>query len=146
MSYTVRKIEVWAGDVVNRTGMLARVLEALSQAGAELEFLVSRRVTESTARIFVAPLKGKKQKQAARDVGLVPAVGMHAIRIDGPDRAGLGARIARCIAAAGTNIRGASSATIGRKNVFYLAFKTEEEAAQAAKVVRKQLNSRKPRG
>ncbi|MCP4246575.1 MAG: ACT domain-containing protein [bacterium] len=139
MPHTVKKIDVWAGDVLNRPGMLARVLESLTQAGTQLEFMVARRVTEQSSRLFVAPVKGKKQQQAAADVGLVPATGMHSIRVDGPDRAGLGAEISRAVASAGINIRGASAATIGRKNVFYLAFKTSDEAAAAAKVVRKAL-------
>ncbi len=81
--------------------------------------------------------------QAAADVGLVPADGMHSIRVDGPDRAGLGAQITRAVASAGINIRGASAATLGRKNVFYLAFKTNDEATAAAKVVRKLLAAKK---
>ena len=143
MSYTVKKVEVWAADVVNRPGMLARVLEALTEAGAQLEFLVARRVTEKTSRIFVAPLTGRKQKQAAEEVGMVPAAGMHGIRIDGPDRRGLGAEMARAVAAADINIRGASAATIGRKNTFYLAFESAEDAKTAAAALRKALRKTK---
>ncbi|MCG8403656.1 MAG: hypothetical protein MI923_00525 [Phycisphaerales bacterium] len=143
MAYTIKKVEVWAADIVNKPGMLARMLEGLTQAGAQLEFLIARRVTEHTSRVFIAPLKGKKQHQAAADVGLVPAAGMYAIRIDGPDRGGLGAEITRAVAAGGINIRGASSATLGRKNVFYLAFKTDEESKAATKVVKKALSRKK---
>ena len=145
MPYTVKKVEVWAADILNRPGTLARVLEGLTQAGAELEFLVARRMTENTSRVFVAPLKGRKQKQAAGDVGLVPAAGMHSIRVDGPDRAGLGADISRCLAATDINIRGASAAKIGRQAVFYAAFKTDEEAKAAAKALRKLLSAKKRR-
>lgn len=74
---------------------------------------------------------------------MVPAAGMYAVRIDGPDRGGLGAEISRAVAAAGINIRGASAATLGRKNVFYLAFKTDDEAKAAAKAVKKALSSKK---
>ena len=145
MSYTIKKVEVWAGDLANRPGTLARVLEGLARAGAQLEFLVARQVTENTSRVFVAPLKGKKQKQAAGDVGLVPAVGMYSIRVEGPDRPGLGADISRCLASDGINIRGASAAAIGRKSVFYAAFKTEDEAKTATRVIRKLLIAKKRR-
>ena len=140
MGAKIENIEVWAGDVMNRPERLARVLEALSAAGASLEFLVARRVTERTSRIFVAPLKGKKQKQAATDVGLVPAEGMFVIRVIGSDRQGLGAELTRCIAAAGINIRGASAASIGKKNAFYFGFKTRDECKEAARVLRRQLS------
>ncbi len=143
MSFTVRKVDVWAGDIMNRPGMLARVLEALANAGAELEFVIARRAGETTSRVFVAPLKGKKQTQAARDAGLVPAVGMHALRIDGPDRAGLGACLTRAVADAGINLRGASAAAIGKKSVTYLALESEQNQAEALKVVRKALAGKK---
>ena len=145
MAYTIKKVEVWVADVRNQPGTLARVLEALSRAGADLEFLIARQVTENTSRVFVAPLKGKKQKQAAGETGLVPAVGMHSIRIEGPNRAGLGADVSRSVAAAGINIRGASAAAIGRKSVLYLAFKTPNEATAAAKVIRKLLSGKQRR-
>jgi predicted amino acid-binding ACT domain protein len=140
--YTIKKVEVWVGDIRNRPGMLARVLEALTSAGAELEFLIARRVTENTSRVFLAPLKGVKQKRAADEVGLVPAVAMHSLRIEGPDRAGLGAEITRAVGDQGLNIRGVSAAAIGRKTVFYLAFEKEEETKTAARILRKLLGKR----
>lgn len=143
MAYTVRKVEVWAGDFLNRPGVLARVLEALTAAGAELEFLVGRRVTERTSRVYVAPLRGRRQQQAARDVGLVPAPGLNAVRVEGPDRAGLGAELTRAIAAGEINIRGVSAASLGRKAVFYLGFKTAAEADGAVRAVRKMLRGTK---
>lgn len=139
MGYTISKVEVWAGDIFNRPGMLARVLEVLANAGAKLEFIVSRRLTRNTGRVYVAPLTDGKQKRAAADVGLVVASGMHSIRIDGPDRVGLGAGIVRCIAAADINVRGVSAATIGRRSVIYLAFGSKEDAATAVKVIGKHL-------
>jgi len=78
--------------------------------------------------------------QAAEEVGLVAATGMHSIRIEGPDRRGLGAQIARVTSAAGINIRGVSASMLGRKSVFYLAFKTEDDAKAAVRVLRKLLD------
>lgn len=141
MSFTVSKVEVWAGDIMNKPGMLARVLEALSNAGAQLEFVIARRATEHTSRVFVSPIKGAKQVQAAGDVGLVPARTMHAIRIDGPDRAGLGSQMTRAVADQGINLRGVSAAAIGRNSVTYLAFDTADDAAQATKVVKTELRN-----
>jgi hypothetical protein len=141
--YTINKVDVWAGDIRNRPGMLARVLEALAQSGAELEFLIARRVTENTSRVFLAPLKGVKQKRTALDVGLVQAEGMNSLRIEGPDRAGLGALVARAVADHGLNLRGASGAAIGRKTVLYLAFESADEVKAAAGVVRKLLRTKK---
>ena len=143
MAYTIKKVEVWVGDTLNRPGTLARILEALTEADAQLEFLVARHATEKTTRVFVAPLKGKKQKQAADEVGLMPAPGMNALRIEGPDHKGLGAEISRAVATAGINIRGVSAATLGRKSVIYLAFKRPDEATRAANALRKLLHGKR---
>ena len=139
MPYTIGKVEVWAADIRNRPGTLARVLDALTNAGAQLEFMIARRVNANTSRVFVAPIKGAKQQRAAAEVGLVRAAGMHALRIEGPDRAGLGAEITRAVADQGVNLRGASAAAIGRKAVFYLAVEKEEERKVAMRIVRKLL-------
>ncbi len=142
MAYSVKPVEVWAGDIRNKPGMLARTLEALTLAGAELEFIVARRLTENSSRVFVAPLKGKRQRQAADAVGLVPATGMFSIRVEGPDRGGLGADICRAVADVGLNIRGFSAAALGKKMVNYLAFSSESEALAASKALRKGLRRR----
>ncbi len=139
MPYTINKVDVWAGDILNRPGVLARVIESLTNAGARLEFMIARRVNDKTSRVFLAPLKGAKQHRAASDVGLVRASGMHSLRIEGPDRAGLGAAITRAVADKGINLRGASAAAIGKKAVFYLAMESEQSLREATQVVRKLL-------
>jgi len=139
MAFSVKPVDVYAADTMNRPGMLARLLEALAAAGANLEFVIARRVSENTSRAFVAPLKGKKVLRAAADVGLVKAAGMHAIRIEGPDRPGLGAAITRAIAAGGINIRGLSAASIKKQSVSYIAFATKDEMTAAMKAAKKAL-------
>ena len=142
MAYAIKPVEVWAGDIFNRPGSLARVLEALTAAGAELEFIVARRVTANTSRVFIAPLKSAKQRAAARDVDMRVAEGIHALRVEGPDKPGLAAAFARTCADANLNIRGVSAAMIGRKCVFYVAFQSAGEASAAAKALRKHLARR----
>lgn len=143
MAYSISRVEVWAGDLVNKPGMLARVLEALAGAGANLEFVVARRVSNNTARVFVAPLKGARQTRAAQDVGLVRASGMHSLRIEGPDKPGLGAEITRKLADQGINLRGLSSAAIGRKSVCYIAFASTDDLATGQKTLRKLLGGKR---
>jgi len=142
MPYKISKADVHAVDILNRPGMLARVLEALDNAGANLEFVIARRVSSNTSRVFLAPLKGKAQMRAAADVGLVHADGIHTVRIEGPDKAGLGARMTRALAAAGLNIRGVSAASIKKGSVCYVAFATENDASLAAKVLKKLLGGK----
>lgn len=143
MAFKISTIDVWVADILNRPGSLARVLEALSNAGAQLEFMVARRVSEATTRVFVAPLKSAKQRRAAQDEGLVKAAGMHTVRIEGPDRAGLGAHLARAIAGQGINIRSASGAALSKKSVLYFAFATAADLKNGTAIIRKALRSGK---
>jgi len=139
MPYTINKVDVWAADIPNQAGTLARVLEGLSSAGAQLEFMIARKVSDSTSRVFVAPIKGVKQQKAAAAAGLARAMGMQSLRIEGPDRAGLGAKITSAVAEKGINLRGASAAAIGKKAIFYLAVEGEQHLKDATKTVRKLL-------
>ena len=141
--YTVKAMEVWAGDIMNRPGMLARVIEAMTTAGADMEFMIARRVSENTSRVFLSPIRGKKVKQAAQDVGLMPASGLQTIRVEGPDRPGLGAALTRAIASAGVNLRGASAAVIGKRAVFNFGVSTAEDAKAAIKAVKPALKAPK---
>ena len=139
MSYNINKVEVWAADIPNRAGTLSRVLEGVSNAGAQLEFMIARKVDDATSRVFVAPIKGAKRQQAASGVGLNRAAGMLSLRIEGPDRPGLGARITNAVAEKGVNLRGASAAAVGKKAVFYLAVESEQDLKAATQAVRKVL-------
>jgi|SRR5262245_35401550 len=141
MAYTVKKVDVWAGEVADRPGGLAATVSALSSAGANLEFIVARRSAEKpgTGVVFVTPVRGGKQKAAAQANGLATTDSLHSVRVEGPDRAGLGAKMTEALAAAGINLRGLSGAAIGRRAVSYLAFDSATDAATAIGVLRKAL-------
>jgi len=139
MPYTINKVDVWAADIPNQAGTLSRILEGVSGGGAQLEFMIARKVDEGTSRVFLAPIKGSKQQRAATEVGLARAAGMHSLRVEGPDQAGLGARITNAVAGKGINLRGASAAAIGKKAVFYLAVESEQDLKGATQAVRKLL-------
>lgn len=64
---------------------------------------------------------------------------MHSLRVEGPDKPGLAARIARLVAHAGINLRGWSAATLGKRSVIYFAFATESDANRAQKALKKGL-------
>ena len=124
MAYSIKKVDVWAGEIGDRPGGLAGTLAALKEAGANIEFLVARRAPDKpgTGVVFLTPIKGAKQKTAAQQVGLATSESLHSVRVEGPDRPGLGARMAEAVAAADINIRGISAAALGRRGVTYFAF------------------------
>ena len=141
MAIQITKVEVWAGEIADRPGGLGAKLKALSDAGANLEFVISRRAPEKpgTGVVFLAPLRGAAVARVAREAGLSKATGMHSLRLEAPDRAGLGTRITQAIAGADINMRGLSAAALGRRSVCYLAFDSEADVKKAQRVLKKAL-------
>ena len=141
MVYTVKKVDVWAGEIADRPGGLASTLATLSSAGANIEFVVARRAPDKpgTGVVFLAPVKGAKQKAAAQQAGLGTSESLHSVRVEGPDRAGLGAKMTDVLAGAGINVRGISAAAIGRRGVSYFAFDSAADSDAAVRLLKKAL-------
>ena len=141
MAYTIKKVDVWAGEIADRPGGLADKLSALSDAGANFEFLISRRAPDKPGAgvVFLAPIKGAKQKGAAQAGGLTTTDSLHSVRVEGPDRAGLGAKMADALATEGINLRGISAAALGRRAVSYFAFDKATDADAAVRILKKTL-------
>jgi len=138
MGLKVSKVEVWAATIEDRTGGLVHKMAPLSAAGANLEFVIARRVREQPGKavVFVAPLTGEEQVKGATDAGFRPADGLHPVRIEGPDRPGVGMMLAKALADAGINLKGLSAAAIGKKFVCYLALDTPEDAEKVVRTVK----------
>ena len=141
MAYNVKKVDVWAGEIADRPGGLASTLAAVNKSGANIEFVVARRAPDKpgTGVVFLTPIKGAKQKGAAQHAGLGSSEGLHSVRVEGPDRAGLGAKMTEALAGAGINLRGISGAAIGRRAVTYFAFDSAEDSNSAVRVLKKAL-------
>jgi hypothetical protein len=141
MPYSIKKVDVWSGEVADRPGGLSEKLESLSGAGANFEFLVSRRAADKpgTGVVFLTPIRGSKQKSAAQSAGLATTDSLHSVRVEGPDRAGLGTKMSRALADAGINLRGISAAALGRRAVTYFAFDNAADADTAIRVLKKAL-------
>ena len=139
MKLKVKRVNVWASSIQDRPGGLAEKLETLNAAKANLEFMIARRAPDKPGEgvVFLAPIEGKKQKQAAQMAGFLKTETMHPLRVEGPDKAGIGAKMCRALAEAGVNLRGVSAAAIGKKFVTYFAVDTEEDAEKAIKVLKK---------
>jgi hypothetical protein len=142
MAFEITRVDVWAGEIEDRPGELARKLATLQRAGADLEFSIVRPVAKSGGRgvLFVAPLVGTEQTQAAEEAELAKADSLHVLRLVGPDRPGLLAGIAQTVANAGLNIDGLSAAAMAERCVIYLRFASDEAARKAAQVLTASLS------
>ena len=138
MAYRMEKVDVWMGFLLDKPETLAGALEELKTAGANLEFLFTRGMGGGKAVYFLAPLKGAAPLRAARKLGLTKSDKTLSLRITGPDKQGIGLKIARALGEAGINIRGFSAMGIGGKAMFYVAL-DRPDLAGARRVLKKTL-------
>jgi hypothetical protein len=133
MKLDISRVDVWAAGMEDRPGGLAEKLDALAQAGVDLEFIIARRAPDKpgTGVVFVTPIKGPAQIRAAKAAGFQKTESMQTVRIATGNKPGFGAELTRQLAAAGLNLRGLSGATIGNRAVFHLAFDSNADANKA---------------
>jgi len=133
MALKVTKVDVWAGELQDQPGGLANVLAAVANAGGNLSCVIARRDQSKPGmgEVFVTPVKGTRVQDAARAAGLSPAQNVATLCIEGPDTAGAGSRITEALAAARINVRGVTTAVIGRTFVCYIGLDTPSDADAA---------------
>ena len=139
MDLLVERVDVWAATIQDRPGGLAEVLDALRQAGADLQFIIARRAPEKsgTGVVFVTPLQNDREIRAAAQVGFNVAQSLHSIRVMGPDRPGIAAELTEKLADGGINLRGFSASLIGRQFVAYMAVDSLDDANKAKEILEK---------
>jgi hypothetical protein len=146
MAVKISKIEVWAAELQDRPGGLARILEALADANSSVECLIARRQPDrpGSGVAFVTPVKSKKAQAAATSAGMHTSA-ISTLKVEGNDKPGLGAALCRAIADAGVNMRGLSAAVVGNKFVAYFGFDNADDANKAAKAMKAaKVNAKKP--
>jgi hypothetical protein len=133
----VTKVDVWATGLQDKPGSLAKKLDALAQGGANLQFVISRRLDQGgRGVVFVTPIQGAKQVRAARAAGFKKTTTMHSVRVQAASRKGALARITRALASAGINLRGCSGAAIGGEGVAHFAFDSRSDATKAMRILK----------
>ncbi len=136
MPKTVTQVEVWSGVIPNSPGGLHTALRPFAEAGVNLSFVLARRQSHNPeAGVVYVAIESPAHRMAAKKAGLAKASNLHALRIEGTDRAGLGATMTQQLMLAGLNLRGLSSITLGKKFVLYLAFDNAGDAKKAMKVL-----------
>lgn len=138
MERIVELVDVWAASIEDKPGGMAHKLTALAEAGADLEFLIARRSPDrpGTGVLFVTPLQGDREVNAATTEGFTVSKSMHTVRVEGANEPGLGAKLTQKLAAAKLNLRGMSGAVVGTKYVMHFAFDRAEDARRAMDVLR----------
>jgi hypothetical protein len=137
MALQVRRVQVWSGTLPDRPGAAAAKLELLARSGADLEFVFTRphHNDPELSMIFLAPIEGAEQVQAAKKAGLAPALEIAMLCVEGENRPGIGYELMSQLAIAGINLRGLSVSTLGNRFAAYLAFDNAEAAGLAIRLL-----------
>jgi len=132
--------EVWAASLEDKPGALSNKLSALAEVGADLDFIIARRAPDKpgTGVVFVTPLRGDQEIEAAGELGFAATNRLHSIRVRGQNERGIAGKLTQAVAKAGINLRGFSAAAIGTQFIMHLAFDSPEDARKAIGVLKQQ--------
>ena len=139
MAIKASRNDVWMTVIQDQAGGAAQKLEALARAGADLEVVFARRTPEHPGQgiLFAGPIEGAKVTRAAQEAGFKRSDTIHGVRIEGGDKPGMGAKLARAIAESGVSMRGMNSMAVGKSFLSFLALDSAEDAARIVKALRK---------
>lgn len=137
MALQVRRIQVWCGEIANCDGAAAAKLAYLKNAGAELQFVFTRPnpLKPDTSVLFVAPITGPEQMDAARNGGLGPALDVAMLCVEGEPSPNRGYDLMSRLAIAGVNLRGLSVSSTDQRFAAYLAFDSVETLTVALQIL-----------
>ncbi len=137
MAWKMYRIQAWTAEVSDRPGAAAAKLERLAQAGVDLAFIFTRPKPgdPDTSRIFLAPITGPQQVEAAQAAGLEPARDIAMLCVEGENRPGIGFQLMSHLAVAGISLRGLSISAVGDRFAAYLAFDNNDLATLATQLL-----------
>lgn len=137
MDLLVERVDVWAATIPDKPGGLAGLLAILREAGADLQFIIARRDAEKpgTGVVFVTPLQGDREIDAAATVGFNITHTLHSVRVMGADRPGIAAELTQKLAEAGINLRGFSASVIGTQFVAFVGVDSLDDANKVREVL-----------
>src|SRR5438093_4639789 len=135
MAIKASRNDVWMTVIEDQPGGAGEKREALARAGADLEIVFARRTPEHPGQgiLFAGPMEGAKVVRAAQEAGFAKSNNIHGVRLEGTDKPGLGAKIARTLADQGISFRGMQASVIGRNFLSFIALDSAEDAAKAVK-------------
>jgi hypothetical protein len=137
MGFKLDRVHVWSVEVADAVGGVASKLAMLAQAGANLEYILTRRQPDKpgTGILYVAPVSGSVQVRAARAAGLSETHDPVVLRVEGDNEAGLAHRLTQQWALAGISLQGLTMSVLANKFVGYAAFDSVTDSNRAAKIL-----------
>ena len=145
MPVTVKRIELWRKEVVNRAGVLAETLQPFAGAKADLQVVMGYRYpgAEKKCAVEIYPVN-KKLTASAQGAGLT-ASSIPTLLVEGDNKAGLGHATTKAIADAGINLSFLVVQVVGRKYSAVVGFENESDAEKASTIIKKVSLGKKKR-
>ena len=133
------KIAIWSTDVEDQPGATTGLFKVMGDAKVDLSFVVARRQAENPGKgvIFVSPIKGAKAEQAAQRAGFSKRHDVVGVRVEGPNKAGIGFQLTQALAGANLNLRALSAQVIGKTFSAVFAFDSDSDANEGLAVLKK---------
>jgi predicted amino acid-binding ACT domain protein len=133
---TATRIPMWITTCSDEPGGMVAKLKPLALAGADLQFLLARRLDGEPGKgvVFLGPINGDARK-TAESHGFRESAAVHVLRLSGADEPGLGYLVAQALAAAIINVRAISAMAFHNEFLCYIAFDTEADANRAVEIL-----------
>lgn len=134
MSFKMQRVHVYHTEIRDEPGGISARLKPLAEAGAHLEYVYSQRSATKVGMgdLYVAPLVGSGQIEAAKAIGLHEVQEPIVMRVEGDDKAGLAGRLTVAWETAGLNLHGMVMSVFNGNFVGYVTFDSVQDANKAA--------------
>ncbi len=140
--FTIKKFSIWSTEIDDVAGATTGLYKILADAGADIEFSLSRPLGDRPGKaiLFLAPIKGKEQEEAARQADIVLRPDVVGVQVQGPNRVGGNFRLTAALAHEDLTIRALVTTVDGDRFTTVFAFKNNSDADRAIKVLHKVLD------
>ena len=140
--FTIKKFPIWSVEIDDVVGSTTGIYKILADAGADIEFSLCRPIGDKPGKaiLFLAPIKGKKQEDAARQAEIAFRPDVVGVQVQGPNRVAGNFRLTAALAHENLAVRALITTVDGDRFTTGFAFKSEADADRAVKVLHKVLD------
>ena len=136
MADKVRRVDYFYAEVPDRAGEGFRILSAFKEAGVNLLSMTAFPIGDGRSQIDLVPEDPAALEKAARKAGIPLKAKKQALFVQGKDRAGAVADVAKKLADAGINVHAANAACGGTGGFGLIVWVRPADLDAAAKALR----------
>ena len=133
MTFKVTRTDILAAEIKDEPGGLAMRLKALADFGADLDCVVARRRPDKKGEgiVFVSATNAKKLYDTPDQAGFQEATRIPTLKVEGPNRPGMGAELTKIIGDTKVSLRGLTVTTVDNKFSCFIGFDSVEDLETA---------------